>query len=372
MTWCFVLELLDHSRLNAHYPPSALLPLPGPCLGWSRWRRFGGTGPAQGASDGGVAGHIAAPLPRSYSGRNQRAYRSDKDKGRAERFRPSAWAARWRYAARCVVLGVAVCSGLYSCSQLSCQASSQLGQPVGCWGQWAPLPAMHSIGAMGLPPTMVAVVSAVPAHVPHAPHLGSSTTVGEKRKREQHVGVPAVVATTAATAQAVHAAEAVPSMSNSAMKRTHTPAICTDCGVKHASFGTKDDRKRRWCGTCAKTNGHEDAVNVSAKMCEDCGAKMASFGTDDDHKKRWCSACAKNKQNGGAQYLGKRYMCEDCNKKRAAWGDGTSKKRRWCGSCVKANGHRGATIVGVKLCEDCNDKQATFGVEPDKVCQLEA
>lgn len=153
------------------------------------------------------------------------------------------------------------------------------------------------------------------------------------------------------------------------MKKPNTTAICTDCGVKHASFGTKGDRKRRWCGACAKSNGYSNAVNVNAKMCEDCGAKIASFGTHNDQKKRWCSSCAKTKQHTGAQYLGKRYMCEDCNKKRAAWGDGTNKKRRWCGSCVKANGHTGATIIGVKLCEDCNDKQATFGVELDKVCR---
>ena len=226
---------------------------------------------------------------------------------------------------------------------------------------------MHSPPTASLA-TMVAVVSAVP----QAPPPGSPA-VGDKRKRDetapppQAVSVPAVTMvppvgpTTAATAHAVHAPGVPP------MKKANTTAICTDCGIKHASFGTKEDRKRRWCGACAKSNGHPDAVNVNAKMCEDCGVKMASFGTQNDHKKRWCSGCAKTKQHSGAEYLGKRYMCEDCDKKRAAWGDGTDKKRRWCGSCVKANRHAGATIIGVKLCEDCNDKQATFGVEPEKV-----
>ena len=179
--------------------------------------------------------------------------------------------------------------------------------------------------------------------------------------KTSQMSVPPPVSAAAAAAT-VHAA-AVP---QPPLKKANTTAICTDCGIKHASFGTKDDRKRRWCGACAKANGHPDAVNVNAKMCEDCGEKMASFGTQHDNKKRWCAGCAKAKQYTGAEYLGKRYMCEDCDKKRAAWGDGTNKKRRWCGSCVKANGHA-ATIIGVKLCEDCNDKQATFGTEHVKV-----
>ncbi len=254
---------------------------------------------------------------------------------------------------------------------------------------------LHS--SSGGVPTMVAVVSAVPQQViglqdvKRRKVLESQPVEYGRDGVENHVSVGVVpastVVSTAASSQqggalppsvtaafSGHASAGVIHHHTSAagmmptIKKPNTTAICTDCGVKHASFGMKEDRKRRWCGACAKSNGHPDAVNVNAKMCEDCGVKMASFGTHNDQKKRWCSSCAKTKEHTGAQYLGKRYMCEDCNKKRAAWGDGTNKKRRWCGSCVKTNGHKGATIIGVKLCEDCNDKQATFGVEPDKVC----
>ena len=118
------------------------------------------------------------------------------------------------------------------------------------------------------------------------------------------------------------AAMGTPSRSQSSMSAAAGEArLCQDCSVKHASFGTKNDRTRRWCSTCAKNNGHDGAVNLNAKMCEDCNQKMVSFGSQTDRKKRWCGGCVK-KHDGhdGAEYLGKRYMCEDCGKKRADWG----------------------------------------------------
>eukprot|EP01044_Picomonas_judraskeda_P049542 COSAG03_NODE_29223_length_188_cov_25.191011_1_plen_62_part_11 len=62
--------------------------------------------------------------------------------------------------------------------------------------------------------------------------------------------------------------------------------MCEGCGAKHATFGTRTERQKRWCGGCGKAHG---AINLSAKKCEGCGTKQAHFGTPTERKKRWCS-----------------------------------------------------------------------------------
>ena len=70
------------------------------------------------------------------------------------------------------------------------------------------------------------------------------------------------------------------------------PKMCEDCEAKHAGFGLGTEKKRRWCGACAKA--HDGAMClVSRRMCEDCEAKHAGFGLGTDKKRRWCGACAK-------------------------------------------------------------------------------
>ena len=47
--------------------------------------------------------------------------------------------------------------------------------------------------------------------------------------------------------------------------------MCEDCKAKHAGFGLGADKKKRWCGKCAKS--HEGAMYLASgpkKMCEDC------------------------------------------------------------------------------------------------------
>jgi hypothetical protein len=66
---------------------------------------------------------------------------------------------------------------------------------------------------------------------------------------------------------------------------------CEDCQLKQPSFGLPADRKKRWCGVCAK--GHAGVVNVVMRMCEDCGLKCPSVGLVVERKVRWCSGCAK-------------------------------------------------------------------------------
>ena len=39
--------------------------------------------------------------------------------------------------------------------------------------------------------------------------------------------------------------------------------MCEDCKEKHAGFGLGVDKKRRWCGACAKT--YEGAMNLASK-----------------------------------------------------------------------------------------------------------
>ena len=58
--------------------------------------------------------------------------------------------------------------------------------------------------------------------------------------------------------------------------------MCEDCGFKHASFGSKVDRKVRWCGSCVKANGHTGAMIIGVKICEDCKDKQATFGVKAD------------------------------------------------------------------------------------------
>ena len=70
--------------------------------------------------------------------------------------------------------------------------------------------------------------------------------------------------------------------------------MCEDCEAKHAGCGLGTDKKRRWCGACAKA--HEGAMYLISgpKMCEDCEAKHAGFGLPAEKKRRWCGACAKS------------------------------------------------------------------------------
>jgi hypothetical protein len=52
------------------------------------------------------------------------------------------------------------------------------------------------------------------------------------------------------------------------------PQMCEGCDTR-ASSGLTEERRTRWCGTCAKAHG--GAVNNAHKMCEGCGEKRATF-----------------------------------------------------------------------------------------------
>ena len=97
--------------------------------------------------------------------------------------------------------------------------------------------------------------------------------------------------------------------------------MCEGCRAKQASFGLPVDRKRRWCGACAKPAGAVDLhtnkmcvispgsmgetldgrngrISVSDQphpscRCESCGNTSANFGMPNERKRRWCSVCAK-------------------------------------------------------------------------------
>jgi hypothetical protein len=91
---------------------------------------------------------------------------------------------------------------------------------------------------------------------------------------------------------------------------------CQQCKTKHASYGCPIERKRRWCGGCAKreqgSNPHPP-VNLNLRICEDCKTKPAKYGdgsSSDSAKqkdKRWCEKCAEDHpeaieaMNGGSE-----------------------------------------------------------------------
>eukprot|EP01045_Picozoa_sp_COSAG04_P020540 COSAG04_NODE_2112_length_4765_cov_32.368838_3_plen_175_part_00 len=50
--------------------------------------------------------------------------------------------------------------------------------------------------------------------------------------------------------------------------------MCEDCQEKWAGYGLQVDRKRRWCGTCAKW--HRGVYLPKRKMCENCQEKQPS------------------------------------------------------------------------------------------------
>jgi hypothetical protein len=39
--------------------------------------------------------------------------------------------------------------------------------------------------------------------------------------------------------------------------------MCDKCGQKHASFGMREDRLKKWCAGCGKGEG---AINLTAQM----------------------------------------------------------------------------------------------------------
>ena len=128
--------------------------------------------------------------------------------------------------------------------------------------------------------------------------------------------------------------------------------LCEDCGVKSASFGMAD-KKRRWCGDCKL--GHPGCLH-SHGLCEDCGVKDASFGMADG-KRRWCAGC---KHEGAAIT---RRVCEDCGRERARWGPPGAKTKQWCGTCAKQ--HPGAERADPK-CEDCRLTFPSWGMSDSK------
>ena len=93
------------------------------------------------------------------------------------------------------------------------------------------------------------------------------------------------------------------------------------CG-KAASYGLPSDRKRLWCGACAKVHG--GILLQNHKMCEDCHTKHAHYGLPNE-KSKWCSGCGKRH---GAVIVYKPKLCEDCKSKRAHYGIEADRKAR--------------------------------------------
>ena len=94
-------------------------------------------------------------------------------------------------------------------------------------------------------------------------------------------------------------------------------------------FGLPSDRKRRWCGDCAK--GHHGALNLAPdkprRKCEDCAKREPNFGLAVEGRKRWCAHCMQG--HAGAVSVGGG-TCEACKKKRACCGVPSEGSARWC------------------------------------------
>ena len=134
---------------------------------------------------------------------------------------------------------------------------------------------------------------------------------------------------------------------------------CKDCGKSGPRFGDPTTRKRAWCAKCAKAN-HPDAISVvrpktvegsdgplsayaRRKKCEACTVKIATHGSADVRKRRFCGSCAKSQPlpPGHRPLVNlNRSMCQDCNEQQAKFANvlttsPTQKKRKlWCGKCV--------------------------------------
>jgi hypothetical protein len=122
------------------------------------------------------------------------------------------------------------------------------------------------------------------------------------------------------------------------------------------------ERKKRWCGGCAKA--HAGAVDVNNKKCEGCQLKGANFGLPAEGKARWCSGCAKRHAGAVVVNNKKCVKCEGCGLKQASFGlPGEGKKQRWCGGCAKA--HKGAQNNKKKKCEGCGLNVARIGLSSD-------
>jgi hypothetical protein len=105
---------------------------------------------------------------------------------------------------------------------------------------------------------------------------------------------------------------------------------CEDCNKGTPSYGLPGaGEKARWCKLCADKS-HPKAANIVSKRCEDCGVKSAGFSLQGERKRRWCGACAKS--HPGTVPHGK--LCDDCNQKVPVWGLRTEQKKRWCGDCA--------------------------------------
>jgi hypothetical protein len=104
------------------------------------------------------------------------------------------------------------------------------------------------------------------------------------------------------------------------------------------------ERKRRWCGSCAKD--HAGAVDIIAKMCEGCKTKHPSYGLPSDGKRgRWCLKCSKA-HPGAVDVVNAK--CEVCKLKQPAFGILADGKKRWCATCASAHPAWGAVRIPPK------------------------
>jgi hypothetical protein len=91
----------------------------------------------------------------------------------------------------------------------------------------------------------------------------------------------------------------------------------------------------------AGRDGRRSAGRAPRPPCEDCFSKDPSFGSREDRKRRWCQSCAEN--HPGAILLKKRTPCEDCLEKDPSFGLVIDRRRRWCYGC--AIHHAGAVCL---------------------------
>eukprot|EP01051_Picozoa_sp_SAG22_P010355 SAG22_NODE_928_length_6464_cov_2.852789_1_plen_230_part_00 len=146
-------------------------------------------------------------------------------------------------------------------------------------------------------------------------------------------------------------------------KKSGSSPTCEDCGLKHSSFGLPEEKKRRWCGACAKNHPGTKCLAGKSKSCEDCGLKLPSYGMESDRKMKWCGACSKKYE--GSVCLRKQKMCEGCGLKHTSFGLPAEKKIRWCLACSKQ--YPGATRLSAhhKMCELCGLKTSNYGLPTD-------
>lgn len=163
--------------------------------------------------------------------------------------------------------------------------------------------AAATVAALGFQFSGSSVAQSPPSDGPNLPDLAESTVLMASQDAE--IGRRPEVTSLLADVTAMR-------------KKSAEGRLCEDCGKVSKNYGRPDEKKVRWCGTCADKHGaillskakkqQKDAnappgiaaprvKQPTSSLCEDCGIRWKRYGTVREKVKRWCGDCAKSHGN---------------------------------------------------------------------------